>query len=143
MKIESQYVSYEIAKLLKQKGFNELTRTYYTLDNTEKEWILIGSNSKSFWNHQNDEVYSAPEIWQVVEWLDQKYSIYIYVNVFQTDTQHYYTAWIQRLNEEDIIAKYNLTKKAPYHSPFAFRSSKEAFIEAILYTLTNFTNENH
>lgn len=76
-KIEPQYVTFEITKLLKEKDFNEMCRVFWGYDCTEEKNILIEENSPSFINNRENNNLAAPEIWQVVEWLRLEYGIWI------------------------------------------------------------------
>ena len=70
-------VNFELAKLLKEKGFPQLnTGLYYTKD---KEHCLVGWG----FNDRTEESfaqYSAPTIAEVVMWLYEKHGIWIYVS---------------------------------------------------------------
>jgi hypothetical protein len=84
--IKPTYVTFEQAKLLKEKWFNELCLTCYKFDCTEKEYNLIQENSITYFNNrQQEEGYvpeiAAPEQWQVVEWLRVEHGIWISVSI--------------------------------------------------------------
>ncbi len=104
-KVKPTYVSFEQAKLLKEKGFNiSLYNFYYqeksnsspvltsgTEYNSDRDckwdWNLNGGesgNQSSVVPYPNDTkgIYtSAPEQWQVVEWLRLNHGIWITVDV--------------------------------------------------------------
>lgn len=62
--IEPTYVTYEQAKLLKEKGFDVKCTYYYDCIGD------VGSGvTKPNWNIAKETLYSRPEHWQVVEWL--------------------------------------------------------------------------
>lgn len=54
MRIEEDYCSFELAKVLKQKGFDEFTTSYYDVDTDDEDdrccirywWQTVYSNSK-------------------------------------------------------------------------------------------------
>ena len=74
--IEEAYVSFEIARLLKEKGFNEGCNSYFISDNE----IALISVRRDF----NDYgVYlSAPTQQMAMRWLREKYNISIEINTF-------------------------------------------------------------
>lgn len=74
--ISEDYVSVVVAKLLKEKGFNEKTPGYYTLiKGVEKEMFFIGQ--ADYYNTCEDKI-AAPTIQMAVKWVAKKYQIYIY-----------------------------------------------------------------
>ncbi len=108
MEIKPTYVSFNIAKWLKEKGFNLLLPHYYFEDGEFKEHSLTGTNGyygeeyefelEEFYKNWNDnfltkkngnrcfgcskddgyfETFSAPEQWQVCEWLRVNHSIWV------------------------------------------------------------------
>jgi hypothetical protein len=72
MEIKPTYVTFEQAKLLKEKGFNEYCSAYY--DNKKELYTCRIGKCK---NSIDIEVVSAPEQWQVVEFLRIKHDIFI------------------------------------------------------------------
>jgi len=71
--ITEDYVSFETAKLLKEKGFNEGCRQYLYRGN------LIFSRSE-IWNREldnyEDEGWAAPTLQMAMKWLRENYNIY-------------------------------------------------------------------
>jgi len=65
MKIEPTYVTFEQAKLLKEKGFDVDTEHHYNIDGEQYKPVFTSTD------------ISAPEQWQVVEWLRINYDIWI------------------------------------------------------------------
>ena len=78
--IQEAYVSFETAKLLKEKGFSELTIPFYEDDG--KFCSRIGNVCKPYdWSHESIFVfYSAPTQQMAMWWLREKYHQYIIVN---------------------------------------------------------------
>ena len=89
MEIKPTYASFEQSKWLKEKGFNVECRNYYL----EKDKELYEGFEDEYWGdyrckNWNADVIgikpfkgfiSAPEQWQVVEWLRVNHGIWIYV----------------------------------------------------------------
>ncbi len=68
--IKPTYTTYKQARLLKEKGFSERVRNYYTSSD-----ILFPSMDKADFNKCN--YYSAPEQWQVIEWLRVNHKLHL------------------------------------------------------------------
>jgi hypothetical protein len=71
--MEPKYVTFEQAKLLKEKGFDVQTVAIYQ----DGEILMLKStiSNSQFMTSRN---FSAPEQWQVVEWLRVNHSIWVY-----------------------------------------------------------------
>jgi len=82
--MEDQLISFKVAKLAKEKGFDELCRTFYGYDSTEEEYNLIGLNSPSFINSReslnkfND--IAAPTQSLLQRWFREVHNIHISIN---------------------------------------------------------------
>lgn len=114
-------VSFEIAKLLKEKGFNEPCRWYM-----EDGVTLSGSNETN--DYLFPGYYSAPTIAEVVMWLYEKHGIWIDVSLNQ----------FSKPNDLQWMYSILFTKDCTYsHSQKSFNSPKEAYEAAIIYTLKN------
>ena len=66
--ITEDYVSYEVAKLLKEKGFDEACRAYYDKDG-EFNWVWNCGCSR---NDEFSEVSSCPTHQMAMKWLREK-----------------------------------------------------------------------
>lgn len=120
--INEAYCSYEVSKLLKEKGFDESCRSYF-IDNVD--YI--------------DSSYSTEEltdlqmgIWEILRpthqmamaWLREKHNIFILVG-WNSIHEEYFT---RILNMTDGIPKRNIHEHASY---------EEAIEEALKYCLEN------
>ncbi len=76
--ITEDYVSFETAKLLKEKGFTENCLMRYN-----KAGGLVEESYKFNWNFQTID-YSAPTLQMVMKWLREKYNIVISI-IFISD----------------------------------------------------------
>jgi len=81
MEIKPHYVTFEQAKLLKEKGFDLKLFTYY------KRTGFLFNQSPNYEQNPNNwngssyiDCYSAPEYWQVIEWLLIVHNIWIDVS---------------------------------------------------------------
>lgn len=103
-------VNFEIAKLLKEKGFNEECMVAYT-------------------NHGNYTIYlnehitiKAPNILEVVIWIHEKYGIWIGVNKNYTKAPTFWNC-------------ITLAKSIVSTKPNSFNTAEEAYEAAIEYIL--------
>ena len=119
-KIEPTYVIFEQAKWLKEKGFDVPTKAFYDLYNNPNNKELSYSVPDN-WNDYKS--YSAPEQWQVVEWLRLNHGIWVSVSV-EDDKWFYGVKKI--FNQYDVISNV-----IPYKSP------QEAYSAAFDYIFNN------
>jgi len=75
-----EIVSFEIAKKLKEKGFREMTLSFYML--SIKHPLFPFTYSLKDWN-KTDNCYSAPTISQVLKWLREEKGMYIQITLFE------------------------------------------------------------
>jgi len=122
MNINPIYVTFEQARLLAKLNFQVPTRYGYTKDGSlEKPYY-----GETYMNTDNENtvIYSAPEQWQVVEWLRVNHNIFIEV----------YPNWDNR-----VIEYYDATiyyKKI--HNIFCAKSTpQESYSAAFDYILNN------
>lgn len=141
--IEEAYVSFEIAKLLKEKGFNEYCWKLYELGDCDIPVLLNGfelSEESSFWNNKYLELYkkehcyindicSAPTHQMTMKWLRETYDVYI---VPKKDFfGGCYTGRIYDGRRETI------TDKDDYIACSGYNNYEEATEAAIKYCLEN------
>lgn len=116
------HVSFELAKLLKEKGFDKIGKFYYPDDGN-----LLNKNKGSI-RHIAYRI-QAPTIAEVVMWLYEKHMVWISVSMEN--------------NEEDKISfYYSITENVDSQTYFRIRKSNynsptEAYEAAIEYTLKN------
>lgn len=121
--ITESYCSYEVSKLLKEKGFNIYQPTQYE----------SGVNKQTVYNYTQSQceffgdVYYRPTHALVIEWLRVNFGIWIVIN-FANKTQWYFDC-----NKVNTSGK----EKRLYSSNYLFVSPQEATEAALLYTLIN------
>lgn len=118
-------VSFEIAKLLKDKGFDEITNYNYS----EVYCYIVNINGLKH-SDGNNRFVSAPTIAEVVMWLYEKYNIWISVLQMLNNGERvtWYASYYEKGVGEDIDVYYN--------------SPTEAYEAAIEYTLKNLITNN-
>lgn len=121
--ITEDYVSFEVAKLLKEKGFNEPCVSKYCTD---------GSFDRAFHHYKNSEInkdaYNAPTHQMAMKWLRKEH--YIYADPIKqgnyNDCSEYYTWIVARMGI--IHRNSSVVDKLSY---------EEAVEAAIKYSLEN------
>ena len=121
MNIEPHYVDFNTAKLLKEKGFDLPVSVVYKNKDGWEEVIGVPYNYNYFENIQ-----SAPEQWQVVEWLRVNHSIWVQPSFSRR--QDYTIRW--EYNIYDLKVKNKMWCDVGYDSP------QKAYAAAFDYILT-------
>jgi hypothetical protein len=133
--IKPTYVNFEQAKWLKEKGFNVECLCFYCINTTcnyidkpYKYSFEINANQENFVNGKLDnfgygETYSAPEQWQVVEWLLQNHEIWITVTSISQESWQWHIT-----KPGDVLGK---LYEEDFHTP------QQAYSAAFDYVLNN------
>lgn len=114
--IEETYVSFDIAKLLKEKGFGECSTSYISEDGDIFPTPLV----------KRKEHYPAPTQQMAMRWLREKYNIHIEPRYFPTPNIYRYV----------IIHSPAAFKNIDSH-PQYFNTHEEAVEAALKYCLNN------
>ena len=69
--VTEDYVSYEVAKLLKEKGFNETSNTIGTYNNKGEFYLYW--HEKGYDHNRLSTWYSAPTLQMAMKWLREKH----------------------------------------------------------------------
>lgn len=117
------YVSYEIAVLLKEKGFDLPTIACYYKEYKVLGFCLVPTDSN---NSDYTNVVSAPTHQEVVDWFLNKYKIFIEIRLLRNKNKFYYTLYY--LEKGDGLT---LLGTDSYETPF------DAMEAAIKYKLSS------
>lgn len=119
MEIKPTYVTFQQAKLLKEKGLNEDTLEI----ECNQGYDFRGSGDlQHHGRHISSHLfYSAPEQWQVIEWLRVKHGIHI--QYLTHGVNKTYAPFIGELKEQPI--------------QHWFKTPQEAYSAALDYILSN------
>lgn len=115
---KEDYVSLEVAKKLKEKGFNEYCGAYYHLnwdDMTEEECFEIAPNY-DFRNKDNGYRAGAPTLYEAAKWLRKTHDIHIVIS------SHYSRKYEIIEYEYRIATYFDFLEK-----PLKWRKSKEYY----------------
>lgn len=100
---KEDYVSLEVAKLLKEKGFNEYCGAYYHLnweDMTEEECFEVAPNH-DFRNKDNGYRVGAPTLYQAQQYLWSEHKLLVTAFLDEPFAEPYQFLWsIQDANKE-------------------------------------------
>ena len=131
--ITEDYVSFEIAKLLKEKGFNENCSRSYVKD---KLAVSQGFNNSYYTTMYSDGCYrpiSAPTLQMAIKWLREVHNLHCSVDY------DYVLGWYCQITSLKKTVEYDYEEMKHYHpeKDNGFSSSEEACKAAIKYCLEN------
>lgn len=131
---KEDFVSFEIAKLLREKGFDWSCNSYLVEHGKKTTDFLssVDANRNAYESELPDhKYYSRPTLQMIVRWLREKYDIYIYGGVVSgmtiTFSQKYFYPVININRRRKICKELEQT----------FGTPEEAIEFAIKYTLKN------
>lgn len=132
-------VNFELAKLLKEKGFVEVCEKAYRSGGLLHTPSISGSKLMHS-NVLEDGSFSALTIAEVVMWLYEKYNIWITVDVVGDESTYpRFDYRIVHLDNPNSNIEYELERLAATHEELINRSCEspaEAYEKAIEYCLT-------
>ena len=121
--IEEDYVSFEIAKLLKEKGFDECP--LYRYDDCGQFWAQGGYDKTKKWH------FPAPTLQMAMKWLRNVHKLFIFISPWimrENNIQYYFE--IREIKTNDFEVIYDHTSKE-------LSSYEKACESAIKYCLEN------
>lgn len=141
--IQERYCSYEVSRLLKEKGFNEPCRSYYISSSGRYSRCLI---EKKINNCEDNEIL-RPTHQMACDWLSETYHIEISIEpkgireVGDNQYKNCYSAIVYKPNKANIIGWnsehiriVNMLKKSNEDSD-EFDTKEEAIDEALKFSL--------
>ena len=143
--IEEDYVSFETAKLLKEKGFDEITFTWYT----GKGKFCVGKNNfddyhmnhfSSFAITEKDKnKCSAPTLQQARKWIKENYKRHIEVRI----TNHSISDMVNVIRYYWIIFDVETARwmdESTIYKTDGFDTEEQAYENALRHILENIEN---
>ncbi len=131
--ITEDYVSFETAKLLKEKGFDESTPITYFIGDDKPRGCVVGEMIHHPKAKEDTHLIDCPTLQMAMKWLREVHNLHISVNMgFDVDYSQYffYVPFVCRFSNKD----------GEYLTPFdekEFGSCEEATEAAIKYCLEN------
>ena len=129
--IKEAYCSFEVAKLLKEKGFNEPCRDFYRKENDE--WLHRNTYEYNYFNLQMprwEGCYSCPTHQMAMAWLRIEHNILLFLLPAQENGKLVYLVEVWTWNEEEGI--YEST-----YAPMPRKEPEKAIESALKYVLEN------
>ena len=140
--ITEDYVSFETAKLLKEKGFNEPTNEFFDgqkgLSKEKEIYGGVPDFGECCWNEDpfvhmgfpKFKTFAKPSIAQVIKWLREVHKIFIEISYDSHEFENApYFSLITNMNTNDYFKGHNLPGEKPTY--------EEACEAAIKYCLEN------
>ena len=126
--ITEDYVSFETAKLLKEKGFDEPCHALYH-DGDDK--IFFGLDVDSYRNAiLNADCYACPTLQMALKWLREVYRLAIHVELI--DFLEHGEVWFYGITDIKTVKRLNIKDE-----DFTEHSYEQACEAAIKYCLKN------
>ena len=119
--ITENYVSFEIAKLLKKKGFNEECEYFYDEYEDEDEYVICSNGGSAYNDDEHPTYYSMPTLQMAMKWLREVHKLHIEPHI---QSYKNYNGNIYNLDGELLLG-------------FPSESPEQACEAAILYCLKN------
>ena len=126
-------VKFQLAKLLREKGFDKEAKCYHS-DGTFQDRQNLYNYNDSMFQDGEDYLISAPTIAETVTWLYEKYAIWIFVASKTSDGKNIFIPHGRTV--PDTIKNGLIVDLIPYT---AKDTPTEAYESAIEYCLTNIT----
>ena len=129
--ITEDYCSYEIAKLLKEKGFDEYClKNYWSSDKELHDWKWELSYNRNSDGNCNTKDCAAPTLQMAMKWLRKEHNILLFLLPAQENGKLVYLVEVWTWNEEEGI--YEST-----YAPMPRKEPEQAIEAAIKYSLEN------
>jgi hypothetical protein len=139
MIIQPTYVTFEQAKWLKEKGFNIELKSYYRITGSgvfESPKPVNHNDDKSQETAGGMTYVSAPEQWQVVEWLRVNHNIDLQAICNYSEKGRSYRMGIIYIKENKVESVF-LRKDYGFTDFIEFNSPQEAYSAAFDYIKEN------
>ena len=77
--MNKEFIPYQEAFYLKERGFNEPCFAYYHEDMSISYTGIFGQNTNSFWLPSLDKIFTAPTYSQAFRWFRKEYALESYI----------------------------------------------------------------
>jgi hypothetical protein len=77
--MNKEFIPYQEAFYLKERGFNEPCFAYYHEDMSISYTGIFGQNTNSFWLPSLDKIFTAPTYSQAFTWFRKEYALESYI----------------------------------------------------------------
>lgn len=132
--ITEDYVNFEIAKLLRKKGFDENTPVNYFVGDDKPRGCVVGEMIHHKRAKEDTHLIACPTLQMAMKWLREVYNIGIFPTTFYRHTKtfdgHNYGCTLVNLKTFDLIGNFE-------DCTFPADSYEETVEKAIKYCLEN------
>lgn len=133
--IKEAYVSLEVAKLLKEKGFNEATNRYYNAQHDEIR--TVSDTFMTYWNNEEhmkvlmmEGALAIPTHQMAMAWLREVHNIFIVIEPHMYD-------YINEKNSSYVISLWQGDNYSENITSKDYPTYEEAVEAALKYSLEN------
>lgn len=125
--IKEDYCSFEIAKLLKEKGFDNPCTSMYSNRNNGETWYHYFINGISTKKDEAD--CWKPTIQKAVEWLRINFNVWISIQIGHDENNIWYNAYLEKVEKSYDFTSINNDTDLGGDTP------QQAYEAALLYVL--------
>ena len=131
--ITEDYVSFEIAKLLKEKGFDENTPVNYFVGDDKPRGCMVGEMIYHKRLEEDTHLIACPTLQMAMKWLRREHNLHCNSNY------DIVLGWYCEITSLTETVEYDYLEMKHYHpdKDNCFSSQEEACEEAIKYCLEN------
>ena len=136
IEITEDYVSFEIAKLLKEKGFDEECACLYDDVELGTPGLEVNGYIRSINSSLDDNQYAAPTLQMAMKWLREVHNIHIELNWDKGNQLYSFQIWKPRKYQPEIssLDLWRIYKDDNYPGEWKYEEACEI---AIKYCLKN------
>lgn len=127
--MKEDFVGYDLAVKLKEKGFDEPCYGYYHLNGGDDSFELCGNDSFDFLNSLNRFRIASPFISQALKWLREEKKIHVEIDLMKAYPEAKLTYWGYNIV---LIDKYEV-----YHFEWNSNTYEQAALAGIEYVIDN------
>ena len=134
--IKERYVNFEVAKLLRDKGFDEECIKTYNINNGQ---MYIGGETCNSEFTDIEEIVTAPTQSMACDWIEETFniSIEVYVGIIGYRIEILNALKDPNISASSIIYDFNDDALCGDNSDGSWSSKETAYNEAIKFVLTN------
>lgn len=135
--IQEDYVSFETAKLLKEKGFDENTPVNYFVGDDKPRGCIVGERIHHKKLECDEHLIACPTLQMAMKWLREKYNYHIIAIPKYGDVEYMPGQWQEEfLGWKYTIIPFNGNKSIMSPSVYSI-TTESAYEAAIKYCLEN------
>jgi|GEM_PF-2003541 len=132
--MEVLFISYALAKKLKEKGFDLKCLAYYSGVNLTYSPVIMGRSFPT--KKLEDHEFLAPLYQQVTDWLRNIHEIHIEIDLTDNTTEYYYSyciinSKVREYDDQDMVDQAMRAYNWDYKSPDYYAALNTAIEDAL------------